>query len=176
MRFMPDPLHPAIVHFPVVLILLGMVVAVGAIFWRRHYLPLLAGVLLGLGALGAWVAVETGESAGGLVETDFNQAKALLDAHQDWAERTLVAAVAAAVLSGISIGLFRYPRLARAVAVVAAAAALTAGYAVYETGHRGGALVFRHGVGVDAAAAASVPERGGGDARHFAEDRDRDGD
>lgn len=150
MNFIPDPLHPAIVHFPIVLILLGSAVAVAAVFWRKHHLPLIAGAILALGAAGAWVAVETGESDGGLVENSFGQAESLLDAHEDWAKRTLTAATLAAVIAITSAGLVRFPRMARAVAVAAAVSAIGASYAVYETGHRGGELVFKHGAGVGA--------------------------
>lgn len=165
MKLFPDPLHPAIVHFPIVLILLGAVVAVCAVFWRRQHVPLLAGVLLTLGAVGAWVSVETGESDGGLIENGSPQADSLLDAHENWAKRTLTTAAAAAVAAVISLALFRFPRTARVAAVIAAIAATTASYAVYETGHRGGALVYKHGAGVGATDVAST-------ARAREEDRD----
>ena len=35
----PDPLHPAVVHFPIVLLLLGAPLAVVAVFVRRFNLP-----------------------------------------------------------------------------------------------------------------------------------------
>lgn len=157
MNLLPNPLHPAIVHFPIVLILLGTIAALWAVFWRKHHLPLLAGILLTLGAVGAWVSVETGESDGGLVENRSPQAESLLDAHEDWAERTLAMAVAAAAMAIGSLVLFRFPRAARAVAVVAALAALGASYSVYETGHRGGALVYQHGAGVEYTSTFAFP-------------------
>jgi uncharacterized membrane protein len=153
MPALPDPLHPAIVHFPIVLILLGTVVAAAAIFWRKHFVPVWAAALLAVGAVGAWVAMETGESDGGMVESMAPPAAALLDAHEDWAERTLTAAAVAAIVAIASVMLFKFPRLARAVAVATFLAAGAASYAVYETGHRGGALVFRHGTGINVAAA-----------------------
>lgn len=157
MNLIPDPLHPAIVHFPIVLILLGSAVAVGAAVWRKHHLPLIAGVLLALGAIGAWVGVETGESDGGLVESGAPQAESLLDEHEDWAKRTLAASATAATLAILSLALVRFPRAARATAVLTALAAIGASYAVYETGHRGGALVFKHGAGVGSAVAQIEP-------------------
>lgn len=54
MNLMPDPLHPAVDHFPIVLILLGAVAAIVAAIWRGGHLPRFGAVLLGLGALGAW--------------------------------------------------------------------------------------------------------------------------
>jgi uncharacterized membrane protein len=149
MPVMPDPLHPAIIHFPVVLILLGTFAACAAVFWRKHYVPILAAALLAMGALGALVAVQTGKSDGGLAENLSPQAEALLDAHQNWAERTLTLAAIAAVAAVASVWLFRHSRAARATAIAAALIAGAASYALYQTGHRGGALVFRHGLGVN---------------------------
>lgn len=157
MNLLPDPLHPAIVHFPIVLILLGTATAIGAAFWRKNHLPIAAGALLALGAIGAWVSVETGESDGGLVENVSSQADSLLNAHEDWAKRTLAAASVAAVATVFSIGLFRFPRVARAVAAAAAITAIGASYCVYETGHRGGALVYKYGAGVSIAGNQATP-------------------
>lgn len=157
MPVIPDPLHPAIIHFPVVLILLGTFVAFAAVFWRKHHLPVLAAALLAMGALGAWVAVQTGKSDGGLVENLSPQTEALLDAHQNWAERTLILAAIAAVAGIVSVSLFRFPRTARTAAITTAFIAGLASYALYQTGHRGGALVFHHGVGVSIAAPVTAP-------------------
>jgi uncharacterized membrane protein len=157
MNLIPDPLHPAVVHFPVVLVLLGTVVAAAAVFWRKHNLPLLAAVTLGLGALGAWAAVETGESNGGLLEGNSPQLESLVESHENWAKRTLAAsAVAAAAALGSAL-LFAFPRAARAVAMATAISAAAASYCVYETGHRGGALVFRHGAGVNLISGPASP-------------------
>lgn len=175
MKLLPDPLHPALVHFPIVLILLGMLVAIVAVFWRKGYVPAFAAALLTLGAVGTWVAMETGESDGGLVENSAAQAESLLDAHETWAKRTLAAAATAAVIAVGAVALFRFPRAARGVAVAAALAAGVASWTVYETGHRGGALVYQHGAGVTLgnainAAGHSAGEKSTSRPRH--EDRD----
>jgi len=158
MNFIPNPLHPAVVHFPIVLIVLGAALSVVAVFWRKGYVPAFAAALLTLGALGAWAATETGESDGGLVESSAPQVETLLDAHEDWAKRTLTASVIAAVIAIGAAALFRFPRAARGVAVAAALAAGGASWSVYETGHRGGALVYRHGAGVNIASTAAGSE------------------
>ncbi len=150
MSFVPDPLHPAVVHFPVVLIVLGCGAAWVAVFVRKGNVPWFAAGLLVLGAAGAWVAKATGKSDGGLLADLSPQMEALLDAHQDWAERTVLAATITALVAITAAGLHRFPKLARSVAVAAALAASVAGWTVYETGHRGGALVFEHGAGVHA--------------------------
>ena len=154
MDFIPDPLHPAIVHFPIVLILLGTLASVIAVFWRKGYVPAFAATLLALGALGAGAAVATGESDGGLVENTSAGVEPLLEAHENWAKRTLTTAAIAAVIAVGAASLFRFPRVARGVALAAALAAGAASWTVYETGHRGGALVYQHGTGVNTARAA----------------------
>ncbi len=148
MNLVPDPLHPAIVHFPIVLILLGTAAAMVAACWRGGHLPRYTAVLLALGALGAWAAVETGESAGGLLATETPAVETLLDAHETWAKRTLTITIVAAVFAAGAACLGRWPRVARAAGVLTAVASLAAAYGVHQTGHRGGALVYRQGAGV----------------------------
>src|SRR5579883_12398 len=157
MNFLPNPLHPAVVHFPIVLLLVGAVVALAAIFVRKHGVPALAAGLLVLGAVGTWGAVESGESDGGLVENAAPQVNDLVDAHETWAKRTLAISVLAAFAAGGSMLTVRWPRTARTVAVVAALASVAAAYCVYETGHRGGALVCRHGAGIQLATSQPTP-------------------
>jgi uncharacterized membrane protein len=181
MNLIPDPLHPAVVHFPIVLILLGAVAAIVAAFWRGGHLPRFAALLLGLGALAAWAAVESGESSGGLLETGSAQMEGLVDAHQTWAKRTLAVTIVGAVAAVASALAGRWPRIARGVAAVAALASAAAAYSVYETGHRGGALVYHHAAGVEVAAnapqaakdAVAIPGGSNG-AKREAKDRDAD--
>ncbi len=158
MNLIPNPLHPAVVHFPIVLIVLGAALSGVAVFWRKGYIPAFAAALLTLGALGAWAATQTGESDGGLVENTAAPVESLLEAHENWAKRTLTAATIAAVVAIGAAALFRFPRAARVVAVAAALAAGVASWTVYETGHRGGALVYRHGAGVNIVSTAAGNE------------------
>jgi uncharacterized membrane protein len=152
---LPSPLHPAIVHFPIVLILLGAAVAVLAVFLRRWHLPWLAAGLLAAGAAGAFAAVWTGESAAELVGELTPAAEQLLDEHEDWAERTRTVATTAAVLAILAASIGRFPRIARSAAALAAVVAIAAAACVAETGHYGGQLVYKHGVGINPAAGAS---------------------
>lgn len=157
MNLLPNPLHPAVVHFPIVLLLLGAVVTIAAVFVRKYGVPALAAGLLVLGAVGTWGAVESGESDGGLVENTAPQVNDLVDDHERWAKRTLAMSILAAFAAGGSVITARWPRIARAVAVVAALVSVAAAYGIYETGHRGGALVYRHGAGVQVATTKPPP-------------------
>src|SRR5438552_10932511 len=56
----PDPLHPAVVHFPIGLIFLGTLLSILTIFTRRGALPQFTAFFLILAAAGAQLAVITG--------------------------------------------------------------------------------------------------------------------
>jgi len=152
----PVPLHPAIVHFPIVLVLLGAAVSILSIFFRRSWSSLLTASLLGLGALGAALATSSGESDGERVEHSLPSAKTALESHETWAERTLALATLAAVLAITTCLLTRAPRTARALAIGTAFAAGMASWGIYETGRQGGVLVYQHGAGLPRAASHAV--------------------
>lgn len=143
----PSPLHAAIVHFPIVLILVGTAVAVAAAFTRRWNLPTIALVVLALAAAGTGAAVATGdeegESVGGTPAIE-----KLIEEHEEWAERTLTVTVIAAVLALASAVTGKWPALGRSTGIATAVVALAASLCVSQTGHRGGLLVYRHGAGV----------------------------
>jgi uncharacterized membrane protein len=156
---LPNPLHPALVHFPIVLLLLGAAVAVPAALFARWKLPLLAAILLSLGTVGTIVARQTGEEEGERIgETPASEQ--ILDQHEKWAERTQVVAIVAAVLAIGVLFTSRWSMVASGLGAATALAALVATWCVAETGHYGGQLVYRHGAGVNLAPAAngSAPE------------------
>lgn len=142
---LPSPLHPAIVHFPIVLMML-LPLAAAAALWAIHrgWSPLRAWALpVGFAAaltLSAWVATETGE-------TDEDRAEQVvgeqtLDTHKDLANRFLY--LSGGVLVVMALGLLggTAGRSARALASVAATALILAGFQV---GHSGGRIVYGDG-------------------------------
>lgn len=165
---LPNPLHPAVVHFPIVLLLIGTGAAVVSVAVHRWHLAWISAVLLAMGAVGAWVAVETGEEARELVGVLSREALALIDSHQEWAERTELAAFVAALFAVLTAALesaallcqppgwerFRWlfrPATHSALRTLTTLAALLACFFVYQTARRGGEAVYEHGVGVTAA-------------------------
>lgn len=164
MNLLPDPLHPAVVHFPIVLVLLGTAAALGSVFWRGPGLRPLTAILLVTGAVAAWAAVETGETDGGLLDLNDPRAEALVDAHQEWAQHTLMTAVVAAVAAVAASVSRRWPRISRGFTLATALFALTATWMVVETGHRGGTMVYRHGAGILLVPASSAVNGAGGPA------------
>lgn len=150
---LPNPLHPAVVHFPIVLILLGAMVALLVIVWRRWHLPWLAAVLMVAGASGALVAARTGGQQAEMAGEISESAELILDHHETWGERTRNLAIAAAILALVSASATRFPKVARGLTVATALVAGATAYSVAQAGHYGGQLVYKHGVGINTAAA-----------------------
>jgi uncharacterized membrane protein len=152
----PDPLHPALVHFPIAFLMAGAVAAVLSVFLRRWHLPLFAAVMLSLGAIGAVVAVATGEEEEEKVEHAIPSAELVLEEHAGWGESARNAGILAAVLALGAAAMAHMPFGSRLLSSLTACAALGSAYCVAQAGHYGGELVYRHGAGV--AASSARPE------------------
>lgn len=167
---LPDPLHPAVVHFPIVLVVLLPLAALWAVWRLRHappgrrswFLPM--GVAIAL-ALSAWAAVETGEAQEDRVERAV--AERPFDAHEDAAERFLLFAGLTMLVMGLGLAPGRVGRAGRALGLMAAVGLLVAGVRV---GHTGGMLAYQHGAAAawtaSAAPDGSAAPRGRGDRPH----------
>lgn len=142
---LPEPLHPAVVHFPVVLAVLLPIFAGGALWAiRRGARPARAWAIplaLAAGlALSALVAVRTGSVQEDRVEAVVPEQ--LLESHEEAGERFLVLSgilalvMAAGLLGGTPGAAARYVGTLGAVALVAAAV---------QVGDAGGRLVYQHG-------------------------------
>ena len=152
----PSPLHPAIVHFPIVLILIGAVVACAAVVCRRWNLPAIAAVCLSLGALGSLAATATGERDEEFVGKLNPTAENVLEEHEEWGKTARNAAFVAAALAIASTLLARFPIPARVLGLITALVTIFAAYAVAQTGHYGGQLVYQYGAGTNVAASTGA--------------------
>lgn len=155
----PDPLHPAVVHFPMALAALLPLAAVLAL-WAIHRggralhvwaVPVaLAALLTGT----AWLSLETGEEEEDRVEAVVSEAA--LHEHEEAAERFLLFAGLLTVVAGVGLAGGALGSAGRILATVGTLGVLAAGIQV---GSLGGELVYTHGAG-----AAYVDGPTGGDA------------
>jgi uncharacterized membrane protein len=142
---LPDPLHPALVHFPIVLMVLLPLVAAGALLAIRRgaapsrawLLPLVTAAALG-GT--AWLAVETGEGEEEAVEEVVPEAS--LHQHEEFAERFLLLSGALLAITGAGLARGTAGRVARGLTLAGSLALVGLGVQV---GHSGGNLVYRDG-------------------------------
>lgn len=171
---LPNPLHPALVHFPIVLAALIPFFVFAAIR-RLKKIPgdlgpwILVVALAGGLAASAWVSAETGEQEEELVEEVVPESA--IEEHEEAGElfQLLTVGLFAAAAFGLVRG--RVGSYARTTTVVGAVAVLAAAVPV---GHTGGELVYEHG-----AAAAYVISPGGetaGESRPGSHTDDRDDD
>ena len=139
------PLHPLVVHFPIVLVTL-LPISVGIALWmirkgttpRRVWaVPVALAAAL---ALSAWVATETGESQEDRVERVV--ARGALHGHEEAAERFLVLSGVLVLVTAAGLSRGNVGRAARLVSAVGALGLVAAGVQV---GHSGGSLVYREG-------------------------------
>lgn len=168
----PQPLHPAVVHFPIVLVVILPLVAIVAL-WAIHrgaaaraaWWPVVAVSAVLVGA--SWVAVQTGKWEEDTVERV--AADSAIEEHEESAELFLPLTVAGLLLVSTGLLADRPGRIGRHVAIAAALGLVIAGYRV---GHTGGALVYEHG----AATAYTNPRPGASAATYDDDHEDRERD
>lgn len=156
---LPNPLHAAVVHFPVVLALLLPVFAVGALIAIRRgtrvrtawgLTTAIAATLLAA----SWASLETGESEERKVEEIVGEAP--IERHEEAAQRffTIVGGVLVVSLAGLAAG-----RVGSAARMAAAVGSLAAVAAAVSVGHSGGSLVYVHNAGAAYSAPSATAER-----------------
>jgi len=159
---LPDPLHPAIVHFPIVLAVLLPIFALGALLairrgarhMRAWALPLVMAAAL---AASAWAALATGEAEEDRVESVVGER--VLHEHEEAAERFLLLSGILLVVSGAGLFGGTVGSAGRLLATVGTIGVLAAAVSV---GAAGGELVYRHDAArpyVEAAAAQAPQPR-----------------
>jgi uncharacterized membrane protein len=171
---LPEPLHPAIVHFPIVLAIL-LPISASVTLWairRRGSATGLWAVPFALAAaltLSVWVAMRTGEAQEERVEDVVGEQ--VLHAHEEAAERLLALTGVVLVVAFAGFARGTIGTASRFVAFAGSLAAMVAGAAV---GKSGGDLVYRHGAASAyvAQTAGSAEAEGGAAASEEREDDD----
>jgi uncharacterized membrane protein len=141
--------HPQIVHFVVVLLLIGVVMRCLSVVVRRSFVTYAAAWCLIGGTVAAYFAVKSGTDAHGPVERIPGVREAVIE-HEEHGEttRNIFFGVAAIELLALGLaarpntaGFTRYAHIASAIVGLAGAAQL------YEAAEHGGELVYAYGGG-----------------------------
>jgi uncharacterized membrane protein len=146
---MPDiaSFHPQIVHFVVVLGMIGVGLRLLTLFTSLPWIRPVAVVSL-LGAAGASVvAVTSGDQAHGPVERIPGVRDAVVE-HEELGERTRNFFLAIAGLELLALALRKQDRARRALHVVSCATGAVAAFYLYEAAEHGGELVYAYAGGV----------------------------
>lgn len=134
-------LHPLVVHFPIVLIILAAIIQLASLFVFRRELSWLVVFLAAFGAVGAYLSSNVFHPhTTGLSEN----AQRLLTEHELYADWTFWLAVAGLFAKGISNFFLDRKWWSEGVASVAL---ILAAIAVALAGHHGAELVHKEGVG-----------------------------
>lgn len=140
------PFHPQIVHFAIVLLVLGVIFRWLALTGRLAFAAPTAVTLLLLGTTASVLAARSGDQAHGPVER-IPGARPAVESHEDWGKRTqnVFLAVAAAELVGLVLA--RRGK-ARPAWITSGVLGLIGLFCLFEAGSHGGELVYRHAGGV----------------------------
>jgi uncharacterized membrane protein len=142
----PAALHPQVVHFAIVLVIVGVAFRLVSLLGRPAFASPAATTLLLLAALSAVVSVRTGTAAHGPVERVPGSRPAVM-AHEEAGEQAQVVLLVLGLVELVGFAMRKSPKV-RMVHAVAAVAGLAGVYTVYEAGERGGELVYSYAGGV----------------------------
>jgi len=170
----PDPLHPALVHFPIVLaLILPFVIAAVFVAVKRGTSPttawLAAVAVASLLLVSTWVTVEAGEDEEDVVEDVVGHET--LETHEEAGKRFLLLSLVSTLVIAVGVAPGRTGRIARGAGGVAS---LVLAVAVIGLGRSGGELVYTHGAAQAYVSAASGTDRQG--ELRAVEERDHDED
>jgi len=157
-------IHPLIVHFPIVLLLIApLFILIGVLRKPHRSFPFLvvALILMALGTVSTYVAASSGKAAGEPAENK-PQAEAVLDQHEELAEVTQIAFSA---LTLIFASILFVPKLLKREPTPAISTILplvfllfyaTGAITLANTAHEGGRLVHEFGVRAQMQPSAAV--------------------
>jgi len=138
--------HPQIVHFTIVLAIVGVAFRLVSLLGRPAFASPAATTLLLIAAVSSVFSVRSGVAAHGPVERVPGSRAAVVE-HEEWGERTQTVLLVLGAIELIGLALRRTPR-AKVLHGVAAVVGLVGVYCVYEAAEHGGELVYSYAGGV----------------------------
>jgi|SRR5690554_269253 len=143
MEFLAE-FHPKVVHFPIAILLTYVLFETLAAITKKDFLQKGAHLLLFLGVIAAFVAVQTGERAEMAFDYWNKEASDLMKGHEQYANLTIWYFAALLVARTVLVFKKKFNNVFNYVFVVLA---FVGAYFVYQTGDHGGRMVYEHGIG-----------------------------
>ncbi|MGY5851678.1 DUF2231 domain-containing protein [Salegentibacter sp. F14] len=138
--------HPLSVHFPIALLLIATLFKLISLWTRDKLWPQAGSILLGLGVLGAWIAIYTGNQADGIVSRQLCDPTVLKD-HENMTYITSWIFTGAFALDlAFTYGFL--PLKKNIVNFILILAMLTGSVFLGYAGHLGATLVYQQAAGV----------------------------
>ncbi len=147
-------IHPMIVHFPIALLIVGLLADAIGLFSKKEFFSKAGLYLLILGTIGVIAAYFSGNLAGEGV-TEAGSLKQALESHEEAAELSIWLMSAAALVRIAFIAVKSY---SGSLKWVAFALFLIGVLSIARTGYYGGELVFKHAAGVQLDLGFGVPD------------------
>lgn len=134
-------LHPLIVHFAIVLIILAAAIQLLNLILIKKEIAWIIAVILLIGVLAAWMA---GRNFHPHTHGINDHAKMVLEQHDMWAAWTINTGIIALILQVVNLFVFKTKRWAMVIIMLILA---VSGYSVSRAGHYGAQLVHIEGIG-----------------------------
>jgi len=148
--YLPDPLHPFAVHFPVAFLLLGSLAVVLSLLWPGSPVLRLAALMMILGAAGTTWAHSSGMVEAAQVRYVGASVSAAVQEHKSVSDLMLLASWLAAVAASVSLFALRIPGVSLLSRLVGVAAVIFLLWTMQATLHTGAELTHQHFFGPNA--------------------------
>lgn len=158
MNILPDPLHPAVVHFPIAFMLLGTVLAIFSFLCFKSYLRFFALILFVLSALGATLAVKTGSEAWDPLVTEYPSVDLTLNAHAESGEFTKALTIITAAVCLLAFIFIKFERIFIYLFFLTTLCALYTSFHVYKTARLGGDMVYKEALKISKYPPEALPK------------------
>lgn len=137
-------LHPMLVHFPIALLIVGLLADITGVITKREFFSRTGLLMLVLGTIGLITAYISGDrAADGLMET--GPLQIAVESHEEAAQITLWLMIVTTFVRLALVGFRKYTGLLRWIPL---ALFLVGVASMARTGYYGGELVFKHAAGV----------------------------
>lgn len=136
--------HPQVVHFPIAILIVALLFEAVSCFWKKESFTLASLILLILGTIGAFVAMQTGEAAADIAKK-ITGIGSTLHEHEEMAELVAYLYLTITIIKA-SIMKFKKDILPWRLFILVGM--LVGTFFIFRVGHYGGQLVYEWGAGV----------------------------